>query len=151
MKTVKPTMAAIATREEVKQAMKDWIPTDSPYRGGIIKVSDTNFFLALKYVQFVKDGGDAAYDYWVARLQRDVPHGTSQSGGTITPVIVEKTKLSLETETGGEHIVAGWFVRDGIHRLAAAEKVGITHVPALMIDTPCDDLVRSFRTAPPEE
>jgi len=134
----KPTKGEIGDVEEAKQAIKVWFPTDSTYRLGMIPISATHIFPAKRYARFVQEGGDTSYHYWVKRLQ---------DGGTVTPIVVEPAMLYNASKTS----VDGWYVRDGLHRLAAAKTVGKLQAPALIIVTPCDDLVRTFRTATQEE
>jgi hypothetical protein len=95
-------------------------------------------FPAKKYARFVQDGGYASYNYWIKRLR---------DRGTMPPVVVEPTQLYDASKA----IIDGWYVRDGLHRLAAAETVGKPQVPAFIITTPSNDMVRGFRTATPEE
>ncbi len=119
--------------EEARSALKDWKPVDGGYEIGEVEVKNTSFFP--KETQLPKDYQDSpSYKYWVNRLKE---------GGEMTPVIVEPTTFSDGTK--------GYSVRDGIHRISAAEEVGMTKVPALIMEKGDEKLTRTFTKFTPEE
>jgi hypothetical protein len=109
--------------------LKKWVPTDSSYKITSVPVSETNKYSELSKAQYPDTSGSVKY--WTEKIK---------AGEPITPIVIEPMVKGT-----------GYLIRDGVHRVIAADRAGVTNIPALVIETGKSAINRSFRDAAANE
>jgi len=144
----KEAVKRYTSREAFKEhyAQDEWVDTSDIAEVGLIKVSETNWYPTQNLTNF----SDASKTK-VQKLLKVL-----ESGKPLPPVIAERSHELSPLDKKGNPLdnapkVDGYFIRDGIHRLAAYEKHGLEFIPAIVYYTADPDITRSFDKLLPME
>ncbi len=126
--------------EAIFKYLNNWIDKSDKASLQMIDIRDTNWYPTKHFIDYSKNR-DFGFGSDVKDLYQRI-----MTGEPIWPIVVEKSKCqTLDANMQLTDVEKPCFsVRDGIHRIAIAEDLGIYMIPALVYETNNDRLTRDF-------